>query len=121
MGEAFYPFELVNTTTGQSVTAEARHYYLWRDRIRGLMFRRSIPEDAAYIFPYADIGRRGVHMLFVFEPLDVLWLQRGEVHQKETLKPFFGYAAAHADAFIEFPAGGADGVRVGDKLSWGPR
>lgn len=118
MGRLYKPHELVNQTTGQTVTDRARVYSNGWGRASGLMFSKPDPKGA-YIFPYPDIGRRGVHMLFVFVPLDVLWLQRGEVHKKATLKPFVGHDVAQADAFIEFPAGGADGIRVGDKLAWG--
>lgn len=114
-------YELINRTTEQPITAAARLLARPIERARGLMFNRDVPPDAAYIFPYDRIGRRGVHMLGVFEALDVVWLQRHRVHHKETLRPWRGYAAIEADAFIEFPAGGADGITIGDRLDWGPR
>lgn len=114
-------YELVNQSTGQSITGNARMYGEPGARTLGLMGRLNLPDDAAYIFQYADIGRRGVHMMFVFHTLDVVWLQNREVHHKATLRPFIGHDTAQADAFIEFPAGRADGIRVGDKLAWAPR
>lgn len=113
-------WEIVNQTSGQSVTSNACLLRKHIARARGLMFKLDIPEDAAFIFSYFDTGRRGVHMLFVFEPLDVLWISKGRVERKERLQPFIGHAAAHAQHVIEFPAGGADGVRVGDRIAWGP-
>lgn len=114
-------YELVNRTTGQVVTDRARLYNRWWQRAIGLMLRQNVADDAAYIFEYDDIERRGVHMILVFCALDVVWLKDGEVHQKATLQAHYGHAAHPGDAFIEFPAGGADGIRVGDTLVWGPR
>ncbi|MEA5387772.1 DUF192 domain-containing protein [Haloarculaceae archaeon H-GB11] len=52
---------------------------------RGLMFRRSIPDDYALVFRFDDADRRFVHMLFVPFPIDVLWLRDGDVTHCKTL------------------------------------
>jgi uncharacterized membrane protein (UPF0127 family) len=84
--------------------------------LRGLMFRRSIPDDYALVFRFDAVGKRDVHMLFVFEPLDVLWIVEGEVVRTDRLDPWTGMAVAEADTLVELPAGGADGVSVGDTV-----
>ena len=85
-------------------------------QMRGLMFRRTIPEDFALVFRFDSVDTRDVHMLFVLTPLDVLWLVNGEVVRRERLEPWTGVAAAEADTLVELPAGGADGVAVGDAV-----
>ena len=86
-------------------------------RARGLMFRRSIPEDYALVFTFDDVARRDVHMLFVPFPLDAVWLVDGEVEQVKRLRPWIGLGAARADTLIELPAGAAAAVDVGDAVT----
>jgi len=83
-------------------------------RARGLMFRRSFPEAMA--FRFEGVGRRSLHMAFVTEPLDAVWAVDGEVVQVERLAPWTGTGWGRADLVVELPAGGADGVAVGDGL-----
>jgi len=83
-------------------------------KARGLMFRRSIPDDYALVFEFDGVASRDVHMVFVPFALDVLWLRAGEVQRKERLSPWTGLAKAEADQLVELPAGSADGVEVGD-------
>ncbi|MFW5938296.1 MAG: DUF192 domain-containing protein [Halanaeroarchaeum sp.] len=85
-------------------------------QMRGLTFRRSLPDDYALVFRFDGVGARDVHMLFVFEPLDVLWLVDDEVVRIERLDPWTGMAVADADTLVELPAGGAEGVSVGDAV-----
>jgi len=100
----------------------------------GLMGRSSVPEDYALVFPVRrdpvavaidrlpGLGRlvapdrHGVHMLFVRTPLDVLWVEDGEVVQVRTLQPWTGRASAPADTLVELAAGGAAGVEPGDTV-----
>lgn len=84
---------------------------------RGLMFRRSIPEGFALVFPFEEPASRTIHTLFVFEPIDVLWIVDDEVITVETLRPFRGLAHGLADTVIELPAGAADGVDPGDTVT----
>ena len=83
---------------------------------RGLMFRRSIPDDYALVFRFDGVASRDVHMVFVPFALDVLWLVDGEVQRKERLSAWTGIAKARADQLIELPAGSADRVDVGDEV-----
>ena len=81
---------------------------------RGLMFRRSVPDDYALLFPFDVPDTRSVHMLFVPFALDVLWLVDDEVTRKKRLRPWIGLGRGTADAIVELPAGAADGVSEGD-------
>ena len=83
-------------------------------RAKGLMFRRSIPDDYALVFEFDGVASRDVHMVFVPFALDVLWLRDGEVQRKKRLSAWTGLGKAEADQLIELPAGAADEVAVGD-------
>ena len=83
---------------------------------RGLMFRRSIPDDYALAFRFDDVSSRDVHMLFVPFPIDVVWTVEDEVRRVERLRPWLGLAKAEADRIVELPAGTANEVQPGDKL-----
>ena len=85
-------------------------------RARGLMFQRSIPDDYALVFRFDGVDSRDVHMVFVPFPLDVLWLEDGEVQRTERLSAWTGMAEAEADQLVELPAGSAESVAVGDDV-----
>lgn len=83
---------------------------------RGLMFRSSLPEGYGLVFPFDEPASRSIHMLFVFVPLDVLWIVDDEVTKVERLRPWIGLAHGLADTVVELPAGAADGVEPGDTV-----
>ncbi|RQG92448.1 DUF192 domain-containing protein [Natrarchaeobius chitinivorans] len=85
-------------------------------QMRGLMFRRSIPADYALAFRFDAAKTRDVHMLFVFFPIDVVWVVDGVVERVERLRPWRGFARETADLIVELPAGAADPVASGDRL-----
>jgi uncharacterized membrane protein (UPF0127 family) len=87
---------------------------------KGLMFRESVPEDFALVMDFqkgllfGGPSWQTVHMLFVPEPIDVVWLVDDEIGKTARLSPWTGVGVAKANRIIEFPAGGVDGVAVGD-------
>lgn len=83
---------------------------------RGLMFRRSIPEEYALVFPFDGVEARTLHMLFVPFAIDAVWLVDDEVTATARLSPFVGLARGDADTVVELPAGAADAVAVGDEV-----
>lgn len=85
-------------------------------RGRGLMFRRSVPEDYALVFEFGRVGRRTLHMVFVPFDIDALWLRDGEVQQVSRLSAWTGVGSARADTVIELPAGAAEPVTPGDRV-----
>jgi uncharacterized membrane protein (UPF0127 family) len=95
-----------NVETADSLLSQAR----------GLMFRRSIPDDYALAFQFDSVEKRDVHMLFVPFPIDVVWTVESEVGRVERLRPWLGFARARGDEIIELPAGAADDVNPGDSL-----
>lgn len=82
----------------------------------GLMFRRSVPDEYALVFPFSGVSKRGLHMVFVPFDIDAVWLVDGEVRATERLPAWTGYGRAEADTVVELPAGAADGVSVGDRV-----
>jgi uncharacterized membrane protein (UPF0127 family) len=82
----------------------------------GLMFRRSIPDDYALVFPFSGVSKRSLHMVFVPFDIDALWLVDGRVREKKRLSAWTGYGRAEADTVVELPAGAAEGVAVGDTV-----
>ncbi len=83
---------------------------------RGLMFRRSVPEDYALVFRFSRPRTRGLHMLFVPFPIDAVWVVDGTVTRTARLRPWLGRGRARADTVVELPAGAADAVAEGDRL-----
>jgi len=86
------------------------------EQARGLMFRRSIPDDYTLVFPFDDVDTRWLHMLFVPFAIDAVWLVDGEVTATKRLAPFVGLGRGRADTIVELPAGVAEGVTVGDEV-----
>jgi uncharacterized membrane protein (UPF0127 family) len=83
---------------------------------RGLMFRRSVPEDFALVFPFDDDRPRTLHMLFVPFDIDAVWLREGTVERVARLPAWTGRGRAVADTVIELPAGAAVDVETGDAI-----
>lgn len=83
---------------------------------RGLMFRRSVPEGYALVFPFDRVGRRSLHMVFVPFPIDAVWLHDGEVTKVKRLRAWTGLGWGRGDCVVELPAGAAAAVRAGDRV-----
>ncbi|WP_336136203.1 DUF192 domain-containing protein [Natronomonas amylolytica] len=82
----------------------------------GLMFRRSIPDDYALVFPFSKPRQRGLHMVCVPFDIDTVWLVDDEVQQVKRLSAWTGHGRARADTVIEMPADAAAGVETGDRV-----
>jgi uncharacterized membrane protein (UPF0127 family) len=82
----------------------------------GLMFRRSVPDDYALVFPFSGVSKRSLHMVFVPFDIDALWLVDGRVRAKKRLSAWTGYGRAEADTVVELPAGAVSAVSVGDAV-----
>ena len=80
------------------------------------MFRRSVPNGYALVFPFDTPDTQWLHMLFVPFAIDALWLVDGEVTRVKRLAPFVGLGRGRADTVVELPAGAGDRVAVGDEV-----
>lgn len=85
---------------------------------RGLMFKQDLPDDYALVMDFEKSKIRGVHTVFVFEPIDVVWLAENTVVQVKRLNPFRGIGFATADEIIELPAGAASNINPGDEITY---
>lgn len=85
------------------------------ERLRGVMFRSSLPEGFAMVFPGGASKRRGVHTAFVQVPIDVVWTDDGRVRRVEQMAPW-RLAVGVGDRIVEFPAGAATELQEGDEL-----
>lgn len=83
---------------------------------RGLMFRRSIPDGYALVFPFERPKPRTLHMVGVPFAIDALWISGTEVTHKKRLRPLVGIGRGTADTVVELPAGAAENVDVGDNV-----
>lgn len=93
------------------------------ERTKGLMFEEKKKFNYALIFTFPVESRIGcsLHMLFVFFPIDVLFLNKDKVIvDKVTLDPFIpNYTPKSAAKYvIEMPKGKAKGTKIGQKVDY---
>jgi uncharacterized membrane protein (UPF0127 family) len=86
----------------------------------GLMFFFKI-KDIGYVFPFKRSVRGSIHMWFVFDSIDVLFLDKNNavIEIKKDLKPFAFYKPnKHYYTFIELPVGtiSKTNTKIGDKI-----
>lgn len=79
-----------NTTRNKIIAKEARITRNIMLKARGLMFSpRKAVKNRALVFEFAREQRVGLHMIFVFYPIDVIFLDdKKSVVETATLKPF---------------------------------
>ncbi|PSQ24358.1 DUF192 domain-containing protein [Halobacteriales archaeon QS_8_65_32] len=102
--------------TSRTLADRVERVESWFAKGRGLMFRRSVPEDYALVFGFDRVANRRLHMVCVPFPIDAVWLRGERVERVECLSAWTGRGAARADTVIEFPTGAAAAVAVGDHL-----
>jgi uncharacterized protein len=88
----------------------------------GLMFTRR-KEEFCLIFSFPTPRKEGIHMWFVFYPIDILILdaERKVIAMKERLLPFaFYFPKPRISTVIELPAGTVARTHtvLGDTLTW---
>jgi uncharacterized membrane protein (UPF0127 family) len=76
----------------------------------GLMFRKNIPHGYSMIFILKKPSAVNVHMLFVFFPIDVIFLnEEKKITGFSRLKPWVGYKAMEDIKYVlEMKAGAID-------------
>lgn len=115
---------LFNKTQNQKIIEKTRLANSFSEKFKGLMFERKERFDYGLIF---DFGREAtwevsIHMLFVFFPIDLVYLneQKKIVDIKLGIKPWaLNYTPQKPARYLaELPAGIAQAVRLGDQLEW---
>ena len=92
-------------------------------RTKGLMFEDVKRFDYALVFDFEKESKlmSSLHMIFVFFPIDVLFLDKSrKVVDKVTLEPFTpNYTPKKAAKYvIEMPKGKAKNAKIGNMASW---
>ena len=88
-------------------------------RAKGLMFSPRLKRGEALFFPlkYEGVAGAAIHMLFVFFPIEAIWLDKEmRVVDKKVAKPFGLFYAPEKPASYLIEAGLGSGVKVGDRL-----
>ncbi len=116
---------MVNATTGENLASDVVCCDTFWKRGRGLMFRgrRSLAGGQVYLFVEGreSVARAAIHMLFVFFPIAVVWLDRERrVVDKALARPFRPYyaPAKPAQYYIEGHPSLLEKVRVGDRIEF---
>jgi uncharacterized membrane protein (UPF0127 family) len=116
---------IINLKTGETIARSVVSCDTFWKRGRGLMFRsqRAVAEDQVYLFVERreSVAQTAIHMLFVFFPIAVLWLDRErQVVDKVLARPFRPYYAPSRPAqyYVEGHPGLLDRVNVGDQLEF---
>lgn len=111
----------LNETQGMIVVPRLRRADTFFARLRGLTFRRALAEDEGLWL----LGRResrvdaAIHMLFVFFPIGVLWLDDQQiVVDKVVAHPFrpFYVPRSPAKSVLECQPAVLQRVAVGDRI-----
>jgi len=115
---------LLNKTTGKKVIDKVLLVETHWQKMKGLMFEDPTKFDYGLVFvlPSESIANASIHMLFVFFPIDVVYLNKSRkvVDIAQNLQPFaLGYSPKKpAKFFVELPVGKAKGIKIGHNLEW---
>lgn len=110
-------YRITNTTRGTTLASRAERAHSFLARLRGLMFRASLPEHGGLIIE----PNNSVHTFWMRFPIDVIFLDREDrvVGLTDAMPPNRPYAGARrARRTIELPAGTIQmsGTQLGDTL-----
>lgn len=88
-------------------------------RALGLMFRRSIGDEEAVVLDAGRLTTVRLHMLFVPFDLDVVFLDEDrDVVAVQRLAAWRGRGSETARYAVELPAGAAESVEPGERLTF---
>ena len=113
--------QVFNRTKSLKLTDKARVCRAFWEKALGFMFRRSLKPDEVLIFVNGKESRwnSGIHMLFVFTPIAVVWLSKDKKVVDKTLalpfRPWY-FPSRPAQYFLEGPSSLLEKVEVGDEL-----
>jgi uncharacterized protein len=90
-------------------------------KAKGLMFKTKV--EKPLIFPFDNERKRALHMLFVFCPIDVLflWKDKKVVDMKEDFRPFTFYTPKKPCQYVVELSQGSikkSKTRIGDKIAF---
>ena len=116
-------FVLFNKTKNKKIIENVKFANNSFLRFKGLMFESKDNFDYALVFDFPNETKIGasLHMMFVFFPIDVLFLNsEKQVIDKTTMTPWqFNYTPKKpAKYVVEMPKGKENVVLIGDYLKW---
>ena len=116
-------FRAENETQGLTLVQRVHRADSFFTRLRGLTFRRDLEADEGLWLVGRSESRvdAAIHMFFVFFPIGVLWLDRGQhVVDKVVARPFRPFYAPRAPALgvLECRPEVLDQVEIGDQLDF---
>jgi uncharacterized membrane protein (UPF0127 family) len=124
-GSACYnPLEMIrNATSEQVLASKVKWCTTPLTRGLGLMFHPPLGKDKAYVFVERGESRTltTIHMLFVFFPIAVIWLDAHKrVVDKVLARPFHPYYAPRQPAqyYLECHPDALSRVGIGDQLEF---
>ncbi len=91
-------------------------------KARGLMFSMPLKKGSGLVLVSKDEGilETTIHMLFVFYPIDILWVNSGMevVDIKRNVLPFIPFISPRKPAkyVIELPRKACLGIKIGNKI-----
>lgn len=114
---------LKNAKTGTVLLARVKWGTDFFTKLRGLMFRRSLPDDEGLVFIYGRESKldTSIHMFFMAFPIATIWLDKNFVVVDKVLaKPWRPAYASRLPAqyVIEANPSLLDRVNVGDQLKF---
>ena len=115
---------LSNKTTKKKIIDKTFLAKTHWQKMKGLMFEDAKKFDYGLIFclPRESIANSTIHMLFVFFPIDLVYLNKNKkvVDIAKNILPFsLGYAPKKPSKyFVELPAGKSKGIKIGHVLNW---
>ncbi len=112
-----------NASSGEVVLARAKWCKSFLCRFRGLMFRRSVPENEGLLFVFhrESLSETSIHMFFVPFSIAAVWLNNeGRVVGAKLAKPWRPFYKADAPAryLIEAAPDLLQRVKLGDVLQF---
>lgn len=107
---------------GTTILGEVKCLDSFYSQTRGLMFRKKL-KDHALLFKLKKPMKLSIHMLFVFYPIDFLFLDKEKkIVDLGHLRPFLGFktASKKIEYLIELPFGTIEkySLKAGDKLTF---
>jgi uncharacterized membrane protein (UPF0127 family) len=112
-----------NASTGGVVLAHTQWCQSFWCHFRGLMLRRSLPDDEGLLFVFRreNISQASIHMFFMFFSIAAVWLDNnGVIVDAKLARPWRpAYIPARpARYLIEAPTSLLKRVKVGDRLTF---
>ena len=115
---------LLNKTTKKKIIDKTFIAKTPWQKMKGLMFEDAKKFNYGLIFclPRESIANSTIHMLFVFFPIDLVYLNKDKkvVDIAKNILPFsLGYAPKKPSKyFVELPVGKSKKIKLGDELQW---